>query len=339
MAAESNNPTSLPPFSPPTAVAVSRRYRYSSEPVVPVSVQGGAAVVIPGADAVEWGRLGFAGLVGAICFLMLYRSELFRLVERWNSDPGWSHGFVVPIISGFFVWTKWETLRRLQPKGTWLGMVLIVLGVLGQVLFRATGTLQMSDLSIVVLMYGAVLFLFGWAHLKMLWLPISFLLFSMPPPDSMYVAVTTPMQKLAAGLGVELLPFFGAIGFREGTTIQVQWGSSWVPLDVAQACSGMRMLVAFFALAVALAYSTSRPMWQKVFLAVCALPIAILCNSLRVTLTGVLAARWGMEYAKGSTHETLGLLMLIPALFLQLAVGWVLDRIFVEEKPGVGGAT
>jgi exosortase len=330
MAPESNNPASDLP--------VARRYRYSHAPAPAAAVQAGTGAVALSADAVDWPRLTVAGIVAVICFLALYRSELITLVERWNSDPGWSHGFVVPIISGFFVWTKWETLRRLQPKGTWLGLVLMALGVGGQVLFRATGTVHMSNLSILVLLYGAVLYLFGWAHLKMLWLPISFLLFALPPPNSLYVAITTPMQKIAAELGVRLLPLFGAIGFREGTTIQVQRGSAWVPLDVAQACSGMRMLVAFFALAVALAYSTARPMWQKVFLAMCALPIAILCNSLRVTLTGVLAATWGMEWAKGSTHETVGLLMLIPALFLQLAVGWVLDRIFIEDTTTQGTA-
>lgn len=315
------------------------RYRYSSGSAVAsagVLAPGGATISYA---AVNWERVSVALLVGAAAFVLLYRSELLILLERWNSDAGWSHGFVVPLISAFFVWTKWDILRALKPQGTWLGLVLVGVGVMGQVLFRATGTLQMAQLSILVFLYGAVLFLFGWQHMKMLWLPIGFLLFSMPPPTSMYVAVTTPMQKLAAELGMRLLPLFGAIGFREGTTIQVQRGSSWVPLDVAQACSGMRMLVAFFALAVALAYSTSRPMWQKVFLAMCALPIAILCNSLRVTLTGVLAAAWGMEYAKGSTHETVGLLMLIPAMGLQLGVGWVLDRMFIEDhEPQAGVA-
>jgi exosortase/archaeosortase family protein len=98
---------------------------------------------------------------------------------------------------------------------------------------------------------------------------------------------------------------------------------------------------------VALGYSTARPMWQKVFLGVSALPIAILCNGLRVTLTGVLGARFGEEWARGATHETLGLLMLIPALFMQLGMAWLLDRqfgwawlqkrIFIDETPG-GGA-
>jgi exosortase len=227
---------------------------------------------------------------------------------------------------------KWDTLRRLVPKPSWVGLGVLIFGVVGQMLFRATGTLPMSHLSIVVVLFGAVLFLFGWEFLKILWLPVAFILFALPPPAALYSAMTAPMQLLAAQLGVALLPLFGASGFREGVVINVQSGGKMVPLNVEEACSGMRMLVAFFALAVALAYSTNRPMWQKVFLAACALPIAILCNGLRVTLTGVLAGSWGEEWARGSTHQTVGLFMLIPAMGMQLGIGWILDQIFIEDK-------
>jgi exosortase/archaeosortase family protein len=111
-------------------------------------------------------------------------------------------------------------------------------------------------------------------------------------------------------------------------------GAKMMQLNVEQACSGMRMLVAFFALAVALAYSTPRPIWQKLTLACCALPIAILCNGLRVTLTGVLAIYVHEDWAKGKAHEYFGLLMLGPALIMQLGVAWVLDRLFVDAPDG-----
>jgi exosortase len=293
----------------------------------------------------EWDRITWA-LVGAgVCFLLLYYNEIVGLTNIWYSDISWSHGFVVPLISIFFIWNKWETLRRLVPKGaTVAGGLLVMLGVVGQVLFRATGTVHMSNLSMLVVMYGMVLYVFGWEHLKILWLPITFLIFAVPPPSPLYVAMTTPMQQIAAYLGVSLLPIFGAVGEQHGTVIRVATSNGMMSLNVEEACSGMRMLIAFFALAVALAYSTARPTWQKVFLAVSALPIAILCNGLRVTLTGVLGSHLGGEWARGATHETLGLLMLIPALFMQLGMAWLLDkqfgwawvqkRLFIEDNAG-----
>ncbi len=313
-----------------------RRARYSTRPAEG-AVLVGTKVASPGmvmeAESVlYWERLGIVMVVAAICFFLLYQAELINLVDRWNTDPGWSHGFVVPIISGYFIWMKWDILRKLTPKPSWVGLAVLIFGVVGQMLFRSTGTLPMSHLSIVVVLFGAVLFLFGWEFLKILWLPVGFILFALPPPAALYSAMTSPMQLLAAQLGVALLPLFGASGFREGVIINVQSGSKIVPLNVEEACSGMRMLVAFFALAVALAYSTNRPMWQKVFLAVCALPIAILCNGLRVTLTGVMAGSLGGEWARGSTHQTVGLFMLIPAMGLQLGIAWILDKMFIDDK-------
>ena len=133
-------------------------------------------------------------------------------------------------------------------------------------------------------------------------------------------------------MGLFLLRLMNYEADLSGTIINVYRGGVAIPLNVELACSGMKMLVAFFALAIALAYSTSRPVWQKVFLAACALPIAIFCNAMRVAFTALLVVHYGEQWAKGSAHAYFGLLMLIPAMILQISVAWVLDRIFVEEK-------
>jgi exosortase len=147
------------------------------------------------------------------------------------------------------------------------------------------------------------------------------------------------MQMFAAVFGVWLFPLFGIDAMRSGTVINlIAAGHKPMQLNVEQACSGMRMLVAFFALAVALAYSTNRPTWQKLTLAACALPIAIICNGFRVTMTGVLAVRVDEGWAAGKAHEYFGLLMLGPAMLMQLGVAWVLDRIFIEHKEGEASA-
>jgi len=349
MSTESNNPTFNAGGDKPAAGGA-RRYRYSTASTTAAADATvlRAAAALPSV-ALDWNKITMALVAVGICFLALYRSELLGLTNIWYTDIGWSHGFVVPLISVFFVWARWDTLRRLTPKGTWVGLMLVLLATVGQMLFRASGTVQMSNLSVLVLLYGVVLFVFGWEHLRILWLPITYLVFAIPPPSPLYVAMTTPMQQIAASIGVTLLPLFGAMGLQHGTTIQVATAKGMMSLNVEEACSGMRMLVAFFALAVALAYSTNRPIWQKVFLALSALPIAILCNGLRVTLTGVLGAKLGEEWAHGATHETLGLLMLIPAMFMQLGLAWlldkkfglqwVLDRMFIEDAGSTGGTS
>jgi exosortase len=335
------SPDRTTPTIRPTTDA--RKFRYSSAPadaaiatITPHATVAPLPAELPSL-ALDWTKIIIALVIAGICGLAFYPAELGDLVARWSSDPGWSHGFVVPLISVFLVSIKWDTLRRLTPQGSWFGLAILILGVAGQVTFRATGTDHMSDLSILVLLLGAVLFVFGWQHMKILWVPIGYLACAIPMPGPLYVKLTTPMQNIAAQLGVWLLPLFGGEGRRTGTIIEVFHGSGVTQLNVEEACSGMRMLVAFFAVAVALAYSTSRPMWQKVFLAACALPIAIFCNAMRVTLTGILAARWGEQWAKGSAHAYFGLLMLIPALFMQLGIAWIFDHIFMDDHPA--GAT
>jgi exosortase len=315
------------------------RFRYSPSPETPCST----AAASPGprrTDGGLWRWVWLSWILLGIAIYILYFVTLDHLTQRWTRDAGWSHGFVVPLISAFFIYTKWDVLNQLTPRGSIFGLGILLVAVIGQVLFRATGLEHMSLLSMPLVFFGLVLFVFGWDYLKILWLPIGYLIFALPPPQSLYVKLTTPMQMIAAELGVRLLPLFGGEGVRHGTVIDVAFGNQATRLEVAQACSGMRLLVAFFALAVALGYSSNRPMWQKVTLALFALPIAVLCNGLRVTLTGFMAVNVSSDWAHGDAHGFFGLTMLAPALLLQLVVAWVLDRIFIEtpDAPAGGAA-
>lgn len=266
----------------------------------------------------------------AAAFGILYRTNIENLVALWYRDPSWSHGFVVPLIAAFFVNQNWDRLVAMKAKPSVMGAIVMAYAATAQVVFRITGQEHMSNLTMLVMLFGAVLLILGWDYLRVLWLPICYLLFMIAPPSALYVKITTPMQHWAATIGVELVKIFGVTAYQSGTTIFVQTGHEWSQLSVEEACSGIRMLLAFFALAVALAYTTSRPMWQKVFLSLCAAPVAIFCNSLRVGLTGVLFVRVGPEFARGAAHEWLGFAMLIPAMGMQMGIAWLLDKIFVE---------
>jgi exosortase len=265
-----------------------------------------------------------------------YQVDLRAMGNQWMNDASWSHGFLVPVFAAFFVFLQWDTLKRLPVKGETWGLALLLFGVGTHVLFLMTGQFHMSAMSLLVVAFGLVLFLLGVQHLKLLWLPIGFLIFMIPPPQALYVKLTTPMQYISAEGGVHLLPLLGITAEREGTQVKIFTHGVWESLNVVEACSGVRMLMAFLALAVALAYTTSRPMTQKLFLACCAVPIAIACNAMRVTVIGLLFATANRDYARSSTHEYIGLLMLGPAMMMQIGVAWVLDRLFIETPPPGG---
>ncbi len=253
MAGEVNNPSStIPAVSmesalPSTSAAPPRRFRYSNSPAqaaVAVASPSDSGIALP----LDWQRFWLVSAAALCAFVMLYPTDLTALFTRWSTDSGWSHGFVVPFISLFFIRIKWDTVRHMVPHGSWAGFWVLLLGVVGQIVFRSTGIGHMSELSILVVLFGAVLFIFGWEHLKILWLPIAFLAFSLPPPQQMYDQMTLPLRVVAAHLGVFFLPLFGGEGVVQGTTIDVSFGGIHLAhaLDVAEACSGMKMLVAFF---------------------------------------------------------------------------------------------
>jgi exosortase/archaeosortase family protein len=106
---------------------------------------------------------------------------------------------------------------------------------------------------------------------------------------------------------------------------------NWRTLNVAEACAGMRSLMTFISVAAAVAFLSSRPLWQKIIVVMFAVPIAIFCNVMRVSGQGLLDRYVSHSLSENFAHQFVGLIMLIPAFLLILLVGWVLDQIFVEQ--------
>ena len=180
-----------------------------------------------------------------------------------------------------------------------------------------------------------VLFLGGWGLVRYCWLPVLYLVFAVPLPERIYSGFTIPMRKLAAQIATALLGLVpGLQADADGVVINVVYnGVKMEPgLDVAEACSGMRLLMAFLALGVAMAYLHYRPIWQRLVLLCSTIPIAILCNVVRVTVTGFIYILWDPKYAQGIWHDTLGMLMLPLAFGLYGFLAWLMSNLFVEEK-------
>src|SRR5690606_20139016 len=108
-------------------------------------------------------------------------------------------------------------------------------------------------------------------------------------------------------------------------------GGAWRTLNVAEACAGLRSLMTFITFGAAIAFLSARPLWQKLVITFSAIPIAIFCNTLRVAGQGLLDYHVSHQLSENFAHQFVGLIMLIPAFFLLLLVGWILDHLFIEE--------
>lgn len=233
----------------------------------------------------------------------------------------------------------------------WLGQGIAFWGVLALLLNWGLGTLLFGlltsafgiwpgrndflwDIGMVITLFGAVLMICGWEVMKIAWFPIVFLVAAIPWPGLVYSKIAGPLQMLAAEIAVGTLQVTGVDAERAGTKIFIGnpfSGGNVRTLNVAEACAGMRSLMTFISVGAAVAFLSTRPMWQKLIITLSAIPIAIFCNVMRVTGTGLLDHYWSQEMSEGFSHQFVGMVMLIPAFFMILGVAWILDQVFVEE--------
>ena len=188
-----------------------------------------------------------------------------------------------------------------------------------------------KDSSMVATLFGMSLTIWGWRVMKIAWFPIFFLLCAIPWPGLMYSKIAMPLQELAAKVAAWTLQATGVEAVKVGTRLNIGEGANVRVLNVAEACAGLKSLMTFISAGAAIAFLSNRALWQKIIISCSAVPIAILCNVFRVTGQGLIDHYWSHEFAEGFAHQFVGLVMLIPAFFLILMVGWILDNLFMDE--------
>jgi exosortase len=187
-----------------------------------------------------------------------------------------------------------------------------------------------KDFGMIVTLFGVVALLCGWEVMKVAWFPIVFLICAVPWPDLVYSKVASPLQHLAASIAVGTLRYTGVDALNSGTKIIVMGKQGPRTLNVAEACAGLRSLMTFISIGGAVAFLSTRPMWQKMIVTASAIPIAIFCNVMRVTGMGYID-QWKPEFTEGFAHQFVGMVMLVPGFLLIMLVGLVLDQLFIEE--------
>jgi len=274
-------------------------------------------------------------IIGGVFFL-LFHNEITSIVRKWVGDPSWSHGFLIPVFSLYFINQRRRDILKARLKPNYLGLLLIICGIVFFCLNKASPSRYgyLDPISMIAVLGAVVLFLGGWRLLKFTWLPVCFLVFAVPLPSRYYVLITMPMRKWAASAATILLNMVSGLqATAHGVVISVIYNGHAVepPLDVAEACSGMRLLMAFLALGVAMAYLHYRPIWQRIVLLASTIPIAIFCNIVRVTVTGFIYILIHPKYAQGIYHDMLGIAMLPLAFGLYGFLAWFMSSLFVDE--------
>jgi exosortase len=270
----------------------------------------------------------------AAAFLWLYWDQCRRLIRYWSDDPDWSHGFLIPIFSLYFIYSRRETLARTPVRPNWLGFPVLLAAVVGYFVAVYLKFGYPQTVSLVVTITGIVLLLCGWPILKKTAFPIAFLLLALPPPVGMYREITQPLQQFAAlssSVVLEMLPNVWIERSGINMAYETADGRSGA-FTVAGACSGMRSLMAFVALGLAMAYFTPRPVWHRLVIALIVVPVAVLCNVVRVVVTGGFHIYDYGQLAVGTPHVMMGLVTFMLGFAIYMGVLYVLDHLYVEER-------
>jgi exosortase len=262
--------------------------------------------------------------------LCAYWPALRDVARRWANDPQYSHGYLVPLFSLALLWMRRQRGAEVTWRGNWWGPV--VLG--GAVVLHLTGAYVyhgwLAECSFLPALAGLCLCVGGWPLLRWAWPAVAYLAFMLPLPYRLEMFMVSPLRRVATLGSTYLLQTLGISAVAEGNLIVLDG----VTLGVVDGCSGLGMLVTFVAISAAVAIVIRRPWLDKVVLFLSALPIALVANVLRITLTGALAQTVSQRLADGF-HELAGWFMMPLAIGLLGIEAYLLSRLLVEPPPDV----
>ncbi len=279
----------------------------------------------PGA-ASPWPWLSW--LLVLILLTAAYWPVVGYLVKNWWIDPNYSHGFLVPLVTAWLLWSRRQRLAAAASGPSPWGLVVVALGLLLLILGRWGHELFVQRISLVPVLWGLVWTYWGWPVARGALFPFAYLFFMIPLPYLIYDSLAFPLRLVAASLAGKLLRLWGLPVLVEGNVINLPRNV----LDVVDACSGIRSLVSLLAAAVIMVYLWLRRFWSRALVVLLVPPVAVFTNSLRVVIAGILAERYGPAMLEGATHDLVGWMVFLAAFALVLCLTLLLARLEGPER-------
>jgi exosortase len=253
------------------------------------------------------------GVLASFCWA--YAATFTDLATAWSSDPQYSHGYLVPAFALFLLWLRRRQAPTPLVNPAWWAVPILALLLGGWVLAARLSYITPDQLSIPLVVACVVLILGGWPLLRWSWPAVAFLCFMIPLHPRLKDILTHPLQRLATETSAFLLQMMGFNAQSEGTILYL----TETDLGVVEACSGLRMLLLFFALTTAILILRKPRWYETVVLLLSAAPIAVLANIIRITVTAVLHETVGPRLADLVFHDLAGWFMVL----LGVALLWI----------------
>jgi exosortase len=268
-------------------------------------------------------------LGGLVLLLVIAYFDMFALISAAWADGLYSHGWLVPLFALGLLWLRWEPFGPVPANERWIGLGLLAFGLAVRLIAAEYTINPLDRLSFMPAVFGVFMLVGGMHVLRWAWPALGVLIFMFPLPTIFEVTLLNWLQRLASISSAFVLQTLGVAAARTGNLIKIAGMEQ--PLSIAEACSGLRMCTIFVALAVAMVILVERPWWDKLIILLSAIPIALLVNIIRITLTGLLYMAVGQDnhFAQKLGHDWAGFFMMPLALgFLWLELQ-ILERLTI----------
>lgn len=283
---------------------------------------------------------------GVLTLAVIFQNTFNVLVAKWQLEE-YSHGFLIPLVTAYLLWTRRAQLAAVPFKGSWAGVAL-VLGGLGVYFLSVLAAITTIDTyAFVIVVAGCVLAIMGWQAFRIALVPIAMLMLMNPLPQFLYLNISTFLQLISSQIGVWVIRLLGISVYLEGNVIDL----GTYKLEVAEACSGLRYLFPLMSVGAIMAYLINGKAWIRWLIFLSTIPLTILMNSFRIGVIGVLVDRYGIEQATGFLHFFEGWIVFILCLSVLSLEAWALLRltgdrrkfrdmfVFERPEPTAAGAT
>jgi len=267
---------------------------------------------------VPWSKIAwFAGLL-----MVVFAPVLYSMAHEWVTLEDMGHGMFVPFLACYVAWKERDRILAHPVKGTWWGLVLVIIGFFQMIAGYLGADFFVARTAFLVSLIGVLLTTLGWPLVKALAFPLFILLFMIRLPLFIYSQITFPLQILASTLAEQALGLLGIPVLREGNVLEL----ASQKLSVVEACSGIRSLMSLGLLSLVYGYFFDQRRWMKWVLLVSSIPIAILANAFRVTLTGIIS-EYKKEFAEGVYHSLEGWVIFMVSLVILVVVHQIIHRV------------
>lgn len=245
-------------------------------------------------------------------FILAFFPVWNRLVLSWYSSDQYSHGFFIIPITLYIIWRKKDVLGKTPIIPSWWGMALVIFSLLLYLFAHFAEILTLTSFSMILLLAGVIIYLYGFLIFKELLFPLVFLFFMIPIPGQIYSSLTTPLQLFVSKVSVWLASTIGIPIYREGNVIHLPDRT----MQVVQACSGLRSMVSLLMLSAIFGYFTLKSNILRFALFLSGIPAAIFVNIIRVSLMVFAFYYFNYDLTKDSVHTVFGIIIFIIALII-----------------------